>query len=111
MQNVCGAAVRAARPVDPMLFGSLLLDGQLAAIESAFGAYAVVEYRCSAVRTGYDGRHDGLVMGSSFIASGGRDFVFRMCHCYKLFKFNIYICCISIFSGIFLRFVAELFAQ
>ena len=62
------------------LFGRLLFDRQFAAIEAALGAYAVIERRRAAIRTSYDRRNDCLVMGSSLIPSGRRDFVFRMCH-------------------------------
>ena len=67
------------------LFGRLLFDRQFAAIEAALGAYAVIERRRAAIRTGYDRRNDCLVMGSSLIPSGRRDFVFRMCHVLLLF--------------------------
>ena len=67
------------------LFGRLLFDRQFAAIEAALGAYAVIERRRAAIRTGYDRRNDRLVMGSSLIPSGRRDFVFRMCHVLLLF--------------------------
>ena len=62
------------------LFGRFFLDSQFTAIEAAFGAYTVIERRCAAVGAGHDRRNDSLVMGSSLIPSGRRDFVFRMCH-------------------------------
>ena len=71
------------------LFGRLLFDRQFAAIEAALGAYAVIERRRAAIRTGYDRRNDCLVMGSSLIPSGRRDFVFRMCHVLLLFYLSI----------------------
>lgn len=64
----------------PSLFGGLLLDGELAAVETALGAYAVVQHGCTAVRTGHHRRNDSLVMSSALVASRRRDFVFRMCH-------------------------------
>ena len=71
-----GEALVAGRP----LFGRLLLDGQLTAVEAALGAYAVIQHGCTAVRAGNNRRNNGLVVSSSLITSRRRDFVFRMCH-------------------------------
>ena len=53
-----------------VLFRRFLLDSQLAAIEAAFGAYPVVEYRCAAVRAGYDRGNDCFVVSSTLVAAG-----------------------------------------
>ena len=72
------------------LLGHLLLDSELTTVETALGAYTVVEYSCATVRASYNGRNLRLVVSSSFVSSGRRDFVFRMCHISIMLKFKIF---------------------
>ena len=58
----------------------LLLNSQLTTVEATLGANTVVEDCAAAVRAGYNRRNDSLVVRSSLVSAGRRDFVFRMCH-------------------------------
>ena len=61
----------------------LLLDSQLTTVEATLRANSVVKYCCTAVRASHYCRSYCLVVGSSFVASSRRDFVFWMCHSYS----------------------------
>lgn len=89
------------------LFSNLLLDSELTTVETALGAYTVVKYRSATVRASYNGRNLRLVVSSSFVSSGRRDFVFRMCHIsiivkiYNFLSFYFNFFCTSYFSPLF----------
>lgn len=59
---------------------NFLFNSRFAFVVTAFRAYPVV-LNCSAtILTFHYNRRNGFMMGSSFIPSGFRYFMFRMCH-------------------------------
>ena len=73
------------------LLDYLLLDSQLTTVEATLRANTVVEYSCTAVRASHYCWSYCLVVGSSFVASCRRDFVFWMCHNYSIIKLLMYL--------------------
>ena len=62
------------------LFGSCFSNGLFSAVITALSAYPVIENRRSAIGTDDGGTGNCFVVGSAFIPSGSRNFVFWMWH-------------------------------